>query len=187
MLLDERISSVAKTCFLQLREFCHIQSFIPKSTAITLAIAFIHFRLDYFYSLFYGLLKNSIDRLQEIQYSVARTVTRTSRSSNITPILKSLYYLPVKYHINFKLCCITQRALSLGEPRYLNFLFAHRLSSHSFRFSSSGPLMSSFFNKMFNGFYFFPYAAPFLCIYLPIMFMRHIHIYLLERILKHIF
>ena len=50
--------------------------------------------------------------LQKVQNSVARTVARTSRSSHITPLLKSLYCLSVKYRINFKLCCITHRALS---------------------------------------------------------------------------
>ena len=37
----------------------------------------------------------------------------------ITPILKFLYLLPVSNRINFKLCCITHRALSLHEPHYL--------------------------------------------------------------------
>ena len=36
------MSSVVKTCFLQLREFRHIRSLIPKSAAITYANAFVH-------------------------------------------------------------------------------------------------------------------------------------------------
>ena len=44
--------------------------------------------------------------------SSARIATRTSRSSHITPVLKSLHWLPVQYRINFKLFCITHRALS---------------------------------------------------------------------------
>ena len=49
-----------------------------------------------------------------------RIATRTSHSSHITPILKSLRWLLVKYNINFKICCKTHRALSLGELHYLN-------------------------------------------------------------------
>ena len=91
MSMDKHISSVVKTCFHQLREFCHIRSFIPKSAAIIFANAFIYSRINYCNSLFYGLPKYSINRLQKIQNSVARIVTRTSRSSHITPILKSLH------------------------------------------------------------------------------------------------
>ena len=120
--MDKHISSVVKTCFHQLREFRHIRSFIPKSAAIIFANAFIHSCIDYCNSLFYGLPKYSINRLQKIQNSVARIVTRTSRSSHITPILKSLHWLPVQYRINFKLCCITHRALSLKEPHYFKLV-----------------------------------------------------------------
>ena len=43
-------------------------------------------------------------RFQQIQNTTARIVTRTSRFSHITPILKSLHWLPVIYRINFKIC-----------------------------------------------------------------------------------
>ena len=137
--MDKHISSVVKTCFHQLSEFRHIRSFIPKSAAIIFANAFVHYRIGYCKSLFYGLPKYSINRLQKIQNSVACIVTRISRSSHITPVLKSLHWLPVQYRINFKLCCITHRALSLGEPHYLNSLHIHRLNSHSLRSSSFNP------------------------------------------------
>ena len=87
--MDKHISSVTKTCFHQLREFCHIRSFIPKFGAILFANAFIHSRIDYCNSLFYGLPKYSINRLQKIQNSVAHIITHTSSSSHITPVLKS--------------------------------------------------------------------------------------------------
>ena len=165
--MDKHISSVVKTCFHQLREFRHIRSFIPKSPSIILANAFIHSRIDYCNSLFYGLPKYSINRLQKMQNSADRIVTPTSCSLHITPVLKSLHWLPVQYHINFKLCCITHRALSLGEPHYLNSLLIHTLNSHSLRSSSFNPLTLPFFNRKSNGFRSFTHAAPFLWNHLP--------------------
>ena len=119
-----------------------------------------------------------------MQNSVARIVTRTSRSSHITPILKSLHWLPVQYRINFKLCCITHRALSLKEPHYLNSLLINRLNSHSLRSSSLNPLTLPFFNKKSNGFRSFAHAAPFLWNHL--LFALHLHTYLFEKASKHI-
>ena len=89
--MDKHISSVVKTCFCQIREFRHNKSFIPKSAAITFANAFIHSRIDYCNSLFYDLLKYFINYLQKMQNSVAHIVTRTSRSSHITPVFKCLH------------------------------------------------------------------------------------------------
>ena len=167
MSMDKHISSIVKTCFHQLREFRHIRSFIPKSAAIIVANAFIHSRIDYCNSHFYGLPKYSINRLQKIQDSVARIVTRTSRSSHLTPVLKSLHWLPIQHRINLKLCCITHSALSLGEPNYVNSLLIHRLNSHSLHSSSLNPLTLPFFNKKSNGFRSFAHAAPFFWNHLP--------------------
>ena len=102
-----------------------------------------------------------------MQNSVACIVTRTSRSSHITPVLKSLHWLPVQYRINFKLCCITHRVLSLEGPHYLNSLLIHRLNSHSLCSSSFNPLTLPFFSKKSNGFSSFAHAAPFLWNHLP--------------------
>ena len=169
MSTDKHISSVVKTCFHQLREFHHIRSFIPKSAAIIFANVFIHSRTNYCNSLFYGLPKYSINRLQRIQNSVVRIVTRISRSSHITPVLKFFYWLPVQYRINFKPCCIAHCALSLREPHYLNSLLIHRLNSHSLRSSFFNPLTLPFFNKKSNSFRSFANAAPSLWLwnYLP--------------------
>ena len=52
---------------------------------------------------------------------MTRVVTRNSHESHIKPILKSLHWLPVKYRINFKLCCLSLRALSLREPNFLTY------------------------------------------------------------------
>ena len=186
MSMDKHISSIVKTCFHQLRKFRHIRSFIPKSTAIIVANAFIHSRIDYCNSHFHGLPKYSINRLQKIQNSVARIVTRTSRSSHITPVLKSLHWLPIQHRINFKLCCITHRALSLGEPHYVNSLLIHRLNSHSFRSSSLNPRMLPFFHKISIRFALLLMLHHFFgTIYLT-LFALHLHTYLFEKASKHI-
>ena len=165
--MDKHISAVIKSCFLQLHEFHRTRRLISKTAAITLANAFVHSHLDFCNSLFYGLPKYSIHRLQKIQNTTACIVTRISRFTHITPILKSLYWLPVSYRINFKICCLTHRAISLGEPYYLRSLLSNRLNSHSVRSSSFNSLIVSCFKKVYNGIRFFSYAASFLWNHLP--------------------
>ena len=144
--LDNHISSIIKSCFVQLGDFRRIRPLIYKTAAITLANLFIHSRLDYCNSLFYGLPNYSIHRLQKAQNTAARIVTHRVRSSHITPILKSLHWLSVNYCINFKICCITHRAVSLHESHYLSSKFSLRLNSHFLLSSSFSPLLLPYFN-----------------------------------------
>ena len=67
MSLDSHISSIIKSCFVQLHEFCCIRLSISKTAAITLVNSFIHSRLDYCNSLFYGLHNYSISKMFKIQ------------------------------------------------------------------------------------------------------------------------
>ena len=89
MSLDDHISSIIESCFVQLRDFRRICPLISKTVAITLTNSFIHSHLNYCNSLFYGLPNYSINRLQKVQNSAARIVTRSVCSSHITPVLKS--------------------------------------------------------------------------------------------------
>ena len=138
---DNHISSIIKSCFVQLCDFCRIHPLISKPAAITLANSFIHSRLDYCNSLFYGLPNYSIHRLQKVQNTAACIVTCSVCSLHITPVFKSLHWLPANYRINFKICCITHRALSLHEPHYLSCLFSLRSNSHSFSSFSFSPVL----------------------------------------------
>ena len=65
------------------------------------------------------------------------------------------------------MCCVTHRALFLGEPFYLSTLFTHRSNTHSLRSTSFSPLLLPYFNKTSNGFRTFSYASPFIWNPLP--------------------
>ena len=93
--MDKHISSIVKSCFLQLRDFPRNHSLISKTAAITLTNAFVHSRLDFCNSLFYGLPKYSIHHPQKVQNTVAHIITNSSHFSHITSILIFLHWLPI--------------------------------------------------------------------------------------------
>ena len=94
----------------------------------------------------------------------------------------------LKYRFNFKLCCITHHAISLGELHYLNSLLIPGLNPHSLCSSSFNPLMLPFFNKMSNGFrtLLLMLHHSFGTIYQTLLVL-HQRTYLLEKTSKHIF
>jgi len=72
--------------------------------AKTLVHAFISRRLDYCNSLLYGVSDSLLAKLQTVQNAAARVITGTRRKFNhITPVLRDLYWLPVRQRITFKL------------------------------------------------------------------------------------
>ena len=68
------------------------------------------------------MLSTILNKLQKVQNTAARIITRTSRFEHITPILKELHWLPVQYRIQYKILTITYKALHDQSPVYIRNL-----------------------------------------------------------------
>ena len=121
--MNKHISSIVNSCFLELRDFHHIHPFISKTAAIALNNAFVQSRLNFCNSLFYGLPKYGIYRPQKIQNTVVCIITNSHFWHSATLI--SLHWLLIFSDVNYKICCIMHRALSVGVPYYLSTLLTH--------------------------------------------------------------
>ena len=75
--------------------------------------------------------------LQRIQNTAARLVTLSRKSEHITPILRSLHWLPIHHRITFKVLLLTYKILHGQASKYLSDLISLRCSS------SLRPLRSS--------------------------------------------
>ena len=138
----EHISSICRTSFFHIRQLRQLRSSLDKDSAVVLANALVHSKLDYCNSLFYGLPKSSIIRLQYVQNSLARVVCRASRQRSHTRcLLRNLHWLPVSERIRFKIAVITFKALHLDKPIYLRDLISYYRPSRHLR-SSSGNLLA---------------------------------------------
>jgi len=84
----------------------------------------VHSKLDYCNSLYHNLPNHQLNRLQQIQNSLARAVVKAPKSSHITPILRSLYWLKVNERIEYKLLSLTYKVLTTSQPSYLNNLIS---------------------------------------------------------------
>ncbi len=73
------------------------------SDAEKLFPAFMTSRLDYCNALLGGRPASSINKLQIVQNLAARVLTRSTKYYHINPILQSLYWLPIKFRISYKI------------------------------------------------------------------------------------
>ena len=117
--MESHISSISRTCSMYLYNIGRVRKYLTKDACKTLVHAFIISRLDYCNALLYGLPKSSIYRLQKIQNNAARIITRTKRREHISPVLRSLHWLPILSRIDHKIMSLTFKAINNLAPKYL--------------------------------------------------------------------
>ena len=122
-------TQVIKSTRVQARDLYRIRPLLDLNTSVLLANALVSIRLDYCNSLFLSLTDSELWRLQLVQNSLCRVVTRSSIFSLITPQLKKLHWLPVRYRVQFKIGLITYKIINQDQPVYLRELI-HPYSSY---------------------------------------------------------
>ena len=119
---SDHLSQAIKSTRVHARDLYRICPLLYLRTAVLLANTLVSSRLDYCNSLFLSLTDFELRRLQLIQKSLCRIVTRSSKFYHITPHLKNLNWLPVKYRVQFKIGLITYKIPNQGQPVYLREL-----------------------------------------------------------------
>ena len=149
------IRHVCKSSYYHLKGSCKIRNHLSKDTAVQVANALVSSRLDYCNSLFYGISKSNLGKLQRVQNALCRIVCRLGRQAHVTPHMRELHWLPVEHRIIFKLNCLTFKAIQFNQPTYLSTLIKSSTLTRGNRLS-----VSSFHPKRHVGFRSFEVASP---------------------------
>ena len=88
----------------------------------TIATLLVSSKLDYCNSILYNILNREINKVQSVQNCSTRVVTRSPRFCSVTPLLKSLHWLPVQFRIKHKICTLTYKVIHSCQPVYLHNL-----------------------------------------------------------------
>ncbi|KAL9951157.1 hypothetical protein ACROYT_G043774 [Oculina patagonica] len=117
--MSTHVSNLCKSASFALKRIGNIRQYLDQPSTEKLVHAFVSSKLDYCNSLLYGLPDKEISKIQRVQNSAARLITRTRRADRITPILRELHWLPVRKRIIFKILLLTFKVLNDLAPSYL--------------------------------------------------------------------
>ncbi len=107
-----------RDAYYHLKNIAIIRCFVSSQDLEKLVHAFITSRVDYCNGFLIGLPKKTIRQLQLIQNTAARILTRTRKSEHITPVLRSLHWLPVTFRFDFKVLLLVYKSLNGLGPKY---------------------------------------------------------------------
>ena len=109
--MERHVNSVCKFCFGQIRQIGHIRKYLTMDATKCLVNSHVISKLDYCNALLSGVPKTILNKLQNVQNTATRVVTKTFGYCHITPILKELHWLPLQYRVQYKILTHTYKAL----------------------------------------------------------------------------
>ncbi|XP_062585577.1 uncharacterized protein LOC134247212 [Saccostrea cucullata] len=101
-----------------------------------------------------------LNKLQRVQNTAARIITKTPRHDHITPVLKELHWLPICQRIDYKVLLYTYKALHGQCPQYTIDLLCVYRPARDLRSSNSLTLVIPRTRTVTFGRRSFSHAAP---------------------------
>jgi hypothetical protein len=131
--MEKQVSTITKSCFFHIRNIGRIRSYITKDACKTLVNSLVTSRLDYGNAMLYGLPANLTNKLQRVQNTAARIISRAKKQDHITPTLVTLHWLPVNYRCQYKILVYVFNCLHGNAPTYLKDLIHFYQPTRSLR------------------------------------------------------
>jgi Reverse transcriptase (RNA-dependent DNA polymerase)/Endonuclease-reverse transcriptase len=159
LILDGRIQEICKENNFHIRALRHIRPLLTESTAASIGASIVGSRLDYCNSLLAHATEHQLDKLQRVQNSLARVVTKSKKRDHIKPVLARLHWLPVRQRIDFKLATTVHKVRDTKQPEYLADLLVQYVPNRTLR-SQTGQLLNERQTRTVHAARAFGCAAP---------------------------
>lgn len=182
--MEKQVNALARSCHLQFRNISRVRRYLTIESTKTLVAALVMSKVDYANAVLYGISKRLLDRLQRIQNTAARIITRTRRTQHITSVLRDLHWLPISYRIQYKMMTLVWRALHDTAPQYMKDLLTVHVPVRSLRSKDKMLLHVPKTRTIRFGSRSFQYAAPTIWNSLPVKLRTTESYYLFKADLK---
>ena len=131
MSLEDQICTTSQVCYMNLRNLERIGSKLSTDLKVQLVHSNILSHIDYCNAVYGRLTESSLQKLQKIQNTAVRFIFGLygkAKRQHISPYLKRLHFLPVRYRIKYKIALLVFKCLNNIAPKYLSSLIRLRES-----------------------------------------------------------
>ena len=136
--MSDHVTRLSRSLNWQIRNLNRIRRFLDFDACHNAVRALILSRLDYCCSLFNGISKHDLARLQRLQNKCARLIFKKPKRTHTSPLVQELHWLPVSKRIQYRTLLYVYKSLKRSSPDYLSSLLKIQESSYSLR-SSKAP------------------------------------------------
>ena len=133
MSLEEHVKFKCSAAYAQLYNIGKIRKYLDQQSTEKLIHALVHSHIDYCNALLIRLPKYLIRKSQIDQNTAARVLCRIGKYDHITPVLKSVHWLPVEFRIKYKICLLTFHSLHGHGPEYMSEMLTSRSIHYGLR------------------------------------------------------
>ena len=131
--LKTHINNKCRAAMANYHRLAHIRKYLTIDACKQAVHGLIISHIDYCNSLFYGLPKCDIKKLQRIQNMAAKLILKKRKFDSVTVCLKELHWLPVSLRIEFKILTMVWKCLNDQAPSYLKELLQEKHISRTLR------------------------------------------------------
>ena len=103
MSVELHIKNVCRSAYSELRRISTVRHLLSADSTKTLVSAFVLTRLDYCNSLLSGCPKHLLEKLKKVSNSAARLILKAHKRDHVSPLLRTLHWLPIQASIEYKL------------------------------------------------------------------------------------
>ena len=159
--MDKQVKVVCKSAFFHLRNIAKIRKYTSFTHCKILIHAFITSKLDYCNS---DLSYLGFDRIILTNFSLCNILPHVFwlvlGNMNISPILRSLHWLPIPERIDFKLLLLPFKSLNDVAPPYMEEPLVRYRPTRTLRSADKGLLVQTKYYLKLNVYRDFSHAAP---------------------------
>ena len=136
MSVELHTKNVCWSAYSELCRFSTVRHLLSVDSTKTLVSASVRSRLDYCNLLLSGCPKHLLEKLQNVQNSAARLVFEAHKRDHVSPLLRTLHWLPIQAHIKYKLSTLCHSFFSDIAPVCLSDLLQVDSPARQLRSSS---------------------------------------------------
>ena len=124
--MDHQVDAIVSHCYKLISDVSQNRELLSDKNTELLMQAMISSRIDYCNSLYIGVSKDVLYKLQKLQNAAARLIAKRNKRQSIRDFLIKLHWLPVEERIVFKLLIMTFKCIYKIAPHSLCSLITIR-------------------------------------------------------------